>query len=119
MEFNKFREIIKKRATIDSNWDFGVEQCWNEMIALFSANIDKTIRFLEICTADEFFWMSEIFDRITEETCSKEFIAALHRAADKYHEMAKKYHIIEDIELCEGILDYKLWEREEKMKGNL
>ena len=119
MEFNEFREAIKKRASTEDNWDFGVEQCCNEMIALFSADIDKTIRFLDVCTVDEFLWMSEVFDRVTEETCSKEFITALHKTADKYAEIIKDYSIPYVIELCEGILDYKLWEREEKMKGNL
>lgn len=84
MQFNEFHEIINKRASIDDEWFTEVEKCWNDMTRIFTEDINKTILFLDVCTADEFSWLSEIFDDIAKETHSKDFIRALRKTADKY-----------------------------------
>ena len=74
------------------------------MTDVFSADIDKTIAFLNGCTADEFSWLSEIFDSIAEKTHSKEFVLALYKTADKYPEETKKYNILDFIKSAECII---------------
>ena len=62
---DEIRASISKRASTDDEWDFGVKQCWDEEIAILSRNIEDTIAFLENdCTADEFSWLSEVFDDV-------------------------------------------------------
>ena len=83
MQFVEFREIIRKRATIEDEWYTEVEKCWNEMADLFTADIEKTILFLDVCTGDEFSWMSEVFEEVSKRVLSRDFIAALRRTAMK------------------------------------
>lgn len=90
----EIRIAIQKRAATDDEWEYGVEQCDKEEIAILSRNIDDTIDFLENeCTAEEFSWLSEIFDDIVEKTQSKVLVDCLCRVANKYPEECKKYYI--------------------------
>ena len=104
MNINRFKEIINKRMSIDDENSEEVEKCWVEMADVFSADIDKTIAFLNECTADESSWLSEIFDSIAEKTHSKEFVLTLYKTADKYPEEAKKYNILDFIKSAECII---------------
>lgn len=105
MQFINFSEIIKKRAKINDESYSEVERCWEEMTDLFSADINKTILFLDVCTADEFSWLSEIFDKIAEKTHSRDFISALRKTANKYPEETKQYNIVDFIDSAEYIVD--------------
>lgn len=105
MQFVEFREIIKRRSSIDDEWYTEIEKCWQEMTDLFSSDIKKTILFLEICTADEFSWFSEIIENVAKRTHSKEFVVALRKAAKKYPEETKQYNIVDFIESAECIVD--------------
>lgn len=105
MQFVEFREMIKTRASIDDEWYTEIEKCWKEMAELFSADIYKTILFLDVCTADEFSWLSEIIEEIAKRTHSKEFVAALRKTADKYPEETKQYNVVDFIESAECIVD--------------
>ena len=75
-------EILKERIRIsqetDGNWDYGIEQCWKRAIKILTADTSKSIHyFLHECTDEEFYWLSEIFDDIAEQTPSRELIATL------------------------------------------
>ena len=88
MQFVEFREIIKKRSSIEEEWYTEIEKCWEEMTELFSADVNKTIQFLDVA----------------KRTHSKEFIAALRKTADKYPEETKQYNIVDFIESAECIV---------------
>lgn len=105
MQFVEFREIIKKRASIEDEWYTEIEKCWEEMTELFSIDINKTLQFLDVCTADEFSWLSEIVENIAKKTRSKEFVAALRKTADKYPEETKQYNILDFIKSTECIVN--------------
>lgn len=105
MMTEKFREAIKKRAGIDEESYMEIEKCWEEMVDIFSSDINKTILFINDCTEDEFSWLSEIFDRIAEKTHSKEFILTLYRVAEKYPEETAKYNIIDFIKSAECFVE--------------
>lgn len=105
MKFAEFHEIIKKRASIEEEWYTEIEKCWEEMVNIFSTNISNTILFLDVCTADEFSWLSEIFEDIAKKTHSKDFIAALRKTSDKYPEETQQYNIIDFIDSAECIVD--------------
>lgn len=102
----EIRDAIRNRASTDDEWSYGVEQCWNKEIDILSRDINATIDFLEHdCTAEEFSWLSEIFDDIAKNTHSKDFISALRRTAEKYPEETMKYHIHDFIDSAECIVD--------------
>ena len=97
--------IIEERESVDS-WDYGIEQCHKKLIALITEDIDKSIDFLDNdCTADQFSWLSEVFDEIAEITKSQAFIEALKRLAIKYPEETKEYNIESFIESAECIVE--------------
>lgn len=100
MDFSNFHEIIKRRSAIHDEWYTEVEKCWDEMIALFSQDIAN----LDVCTADEFSWLSEVFEGITEKTCCPDFVAALYRTAAKFPAEVKKYHLLAFIHSAENIV---------------
>ena len=103
---NDFTEVIKKRASVNDEWAEGVEKCWKEMTDVFSKDIETTIRFLnEECTADEFSWLSEVFDRIAEQTRSMRFIEALRTLAQKYPDETQNYNIISFIDEAQAIVE--------------
>ena len=73
--------VIKERIRIceetDDNWDYGIEQCWKKIVAIFTVDIDKSINyFLNESTDEEFYWLSETFEEIAEQTKKKAFIGA-------------------------------------------
>ena len=103
---DEIRASISKRASTDDEWDFGVKQCWDEEIAILSRNIEDTIAFLENdCTADEFSWLSEVFDDVAEKTQSRAFVDCLYKVAKKFPDECKEYHIDRVLEFAEGALN--------------
>lgn len=103
---NSFKEVIKKRASVNDEWAEGVEICWKDMTDVFSADIEASIRFLnEECSADEFSWLSEVFDRIAEQTHSMRFIETLRNLAQKYPYETQKYNIRSFIDEAQSIVE--------------
>ena len=103
------RDIIKERIRIavetQDEWDYGIEQCQKKITELFANNMSDALRFLDIeCTADEFSWLSEVFEDIAEKTQSGDFIAALRRLAEKYPEETQSYNVISFIDSAEGCI---------------
>ncbi len=99
MNFNDYKEIIQKRAEINSECYTEIEKIWDKMILLFSNNIEKTILFIKTdCTADEFAWLSEIFEEIAERTKSREFVDCLYETAKKFPKETEQYNIISFID---------------------
>lgn len=105
MNFNDYKEIIQKRSEIHSEWYTEIEKTWDEMIALFSKDIKKTILFIKTeCTGDEFVWLSEIFEEIAEQTQSKCFINCLYETAKKFPKETEQYNIISFIDDAADVL---------------
>ena len=70
-----------------------------------SNHLSETVDFIKKdCTADDFSWLSEIFDEIVEKTKSKEFIDCIKETAKKFPEECSKYNIQGSIESAEGYL---------------
>lgn len=79
----KIAEVIKERIRIceetEDNWDYGIEQCWKKYVEIMLPDIEKGIAyFLHECTDEEFYWLSEAFEEISEKAHSKDLIAAWH-----------------------------------------
>ncbi len=41
----------------------GYKKSWNEIIEVLSENEGNTIRYLENCSKEELYWISEVFGR--------------------------------------------------------
>lgn len=76
----KIAKVIKERIRIceetQDNWGDGIEQCWKKYIEIITADIEKAITyFLHECTDEEFYWLSEAFEEISEKAQNKDLIA--------------------------------------------
>ena len=101
----KYRELLKIRKDI-KEIDYDNNPIIKEMIDVLSNDIKDTINYLKNdCTAEEFIFVSELFDEIVEKTQSKEFIDCLYEVANKYPNETKKYNIINFIDNCKEYLD--------------
>ena len=80
-------EIIKRRKSLHMNDSHGIYKCWEEMTELLSENEVNTINYLDICCADDLYFVSEIFEDISVKIQSNEFIKCLRRLDMKYPEL--------------------------------
>ena len=101
-----FRKLLGERIATGDNDAYEVDKYWKLEADMLSVNISETINFLDNdCTADEFSWISEIFEDIAERTQSKEYIDCLYRVAKKFPEECAKYNIYGSIQIAEDFMD--------------
>lgn len=108
MIIGDIRAALQKRISTDDEWEYGVNQCWNEEIEILSRNINDTIAFFENeCTADEFSWLSEVFEQVAKKTQSHALVECLYRIAKKYPNECAKYHVDFVIQCADGAIEDK------------
>ena len=74
-------------------------------IELLSRNLQDTVNFLDHdCTGEQLVWMSEVFEEVSANLKSWEFIDALTRAADRFPKACSEYNIRNCIEYAIGVL---------------
>lgn len=91
------RKIIEERKKIHIEDDYGIQECWLKMIDALSENEQQTVIYLENCTKEELYYVSEIFEDISERLQSKIFIECLRKLDKKFPEMK----MTKDIDLAE------------------
>lgn len=102
----EIRAAIQKRISTDDEWTYGVSQCWSEEIEILSRSIKDTIAFLETdCTADEFSWLSEVFEQVAKRTQSRAFVDCLYSVARKYPDVCEMYHIDFVLQCADGAIE--------------
>ena len=92
--YEEFEKLVEKRKKNNGDIDYETDPVIKEMVSLMTADMSSTMGFLKNeCSEEQFVWLSEIADEITEYTKSREFIQGLRDLCDKYPETAKKYNI--------------------------
>ena len=79
------------------NDDMGIQKCWEDITDILSENEEDTIAYLNNCDKDELYWISEVFEDISENLQSQEFIECLRRLDVKFPEL----DMTKDIDLAE------------------
>ena len=101
-----YEEIIRKKEHISAEHPeyFELPPHLAE-IALLSRNLQDTVNFLDHdCTGEQLVWMSEVFEEVSANLKSWEFIDALTRAADRFPKACSEYNIRNCIEYAIGVL---------------
>ncbi|MBC1242593.1 hypothetical protein [Listeria welshimeri] len=98
---NEMDAILKKRKGLNINDDFGIEKCWNEMTVLLTQNEDETIDYLNECNEDNLYYISEIFEDISEQLQSERFITCLRKLDKKF----PKLDMTKDIDIAESYIE--------------
>ncbi|MCT7781053.1 MAG: hypothetical protein N4R28_05500, partial [Lactobacillus iners] len=94
MDVQKIREVIRRRNETHDEYDYGVEMCDKEEIQILAEDIPSTIEYLKNdCTAEEFFWISEIIDDLATEIQSREIVECYKSLMGKFPEESKRYHV--------------------------
>ncbi len=99
---DEIRAVLHQRRNTHPEWDDGIDQCWKKEVEILTRDLKDTINFFDNeCTADDLYWISEVFDELVEATQSRELIACLYRAAAKYPEESEENYIFRDIKWAE------------------
>ena len=78
MNVTDLRAELTHRIALDVNDDFGLEESWKKLTSILSENVDDTITFFnDICTDEEFFWLSEVFSDVSGVLQSEEYVQAI------------------------------------------
>jgi hypothetical protein len=96
----KMKALIDKRNKLNLNDDYGIQNCWNEMIEILVKDEKKTLHYLEHCSKGELYWISEVFEDIAGALQSKELIICLRKLDNKYPEL----EMTKDIDTAESYI---------------
>lgn len=93
----RIEKVIEQRKKLNMNDDMGIQKCWKDITDILSENEEDTIAYLDNCDKDELYWISEVFEDISENLQSQEFIECLRRLDVKFPEL----DMTKDIDLAE------------------
>lgn len=90
---DRVNQVLEERREISLNYDYGVENSWEKLTAILSENEVKTINYLMGCSKDNVYWISEVFEDISERLQSRKFIECLRVLDQKFSDLNLTYHI--------------------------
>lgn len=90
-------KIVEERKKKHIEDDYGIQECWEKMINILSVDVQQTVAYLESCTQEEVYYVSEIFEDISEKVQSKTFIECLRKLDEKFPELK----MTQDIDMAE------------------
>lgn len=79
MNEKKLQELIKRNKSIHFEDDFSQQEIWNEMYKILSNNLVETITYLDSASKDEIYYISSIYDDLSEHFKSQELIECMKR----------------------------------------
>ncbi|KIL19314.1 MULTISPECIES: hypothetical protein [Bacillus] len=98
---NALRIVLDKRKKLDLNDDYGIQKSWDEIIEILGENEERTLEYLDRCSKEDLYWISEVFEDISEVLQSKELIKCLRKLDEKYPEL----EMTQDIDLAESYIE--------------
>ena len=90
-------KIIEERKRKHIEDDYGIQECWERMVDILSVDVQQTVVYLEKCTQEELYYISETFEDISQRLQSQMFIECLRKLDEKY----PKLEMTKDIDLAE------------------
>ena len=79
MDIIKLRELIIRERELTEETDGFWDGIFNAKVAILNENLEETMAFLDTCTEEEFYWVSNAFEDISEKYKSTEFIECIKR----------------------------------------
>lgn len=98
---NKMRVILNKRKKLNLNDDYGIQSSWDEIVQVLGENEGNTLKYLENCSAEDLYWISEVFEDLAEIIQSKELINCLRKLDEKFPEL----EMTNDIDIAESFIE--------------
>lgn len=76
-DFNKIISLINWRKELENSEGIIEDYYWKPLIEILSKNEEQTIQFLKTCKDEELYWISEIFEDVSENFQSIGFVEFL------------------------------------------
>ena len=86
-------KIIEERKKMHPDEPCVVEK-WNELTQIFIQNEESTIAYLNSCSKENIYWISEIFEDISEQLQSYRFIECIEQLSIKYPDLNLEQDIL-------------------------
>ena len=93
----KMKTLIEERKSKNKNDYIGIQDCWNWIIEILSKNEKETINYLYNCSKEELYYISEVFEDISLNLNSLEYIDCLRYLDKKYPDL----EMTNDIDIAE------------------
>lgn len=81
MNAERLRELIDRYAGADADNDIESNYFWKESFKILSNNLEETIAYLDNINSGDLFYISSIFDDLSEHFQSIELIECMKRNA--------------------------------------
>jgi len=82
----RLRELAAEMARLNTECvnHPGIEAVWEKMADLLSRDVDLTCDLLKRCETDEMYWISGVFDNVSDALQSPQFIECLEELRKKH-----------------------------------
>ena len=90
-------KIIEERKKKHIEDDYGIQECWEKIVDILSVDVQQTVMYLENCTQEELYYISETFEDISQRLQSQTFIECLRKLDEKFPDL----EMTQDIDLAE------------------
>lgn len=86
IDFQKIDHILEERKDMHPD-DPRIIDKWNELIQILTQNEHSTIAYFNSCSKEKIFWLSEVFEDISEKLQSIQFIECIEKIEIKYPDL--------------------------------
>ncbi len=83
MDVKKIKELIQERNEMDPQLDIPAKQNRETLLDIFKENLYESINYLNICPSNEFYWICELFEDLSEFFKSQELIECMEYNAKR------------------------------------
>ena len=82
----KIENLINERKKLLRD-DRRINEIWDELMQIFSEDEKATIEYLNSCSESQLEWISEVFEDISENLQSEDFIDTLEKLQKKFPDL--------------------------------
>lgn len=97
---NLIDKLLVERKQKQMEDDYGIQAYWDKMVELLSKDAHQTIQYLQNCAEEDIYFISEVFEDISERLQSPEYILCLRELDKKFPNL----DMTKDIDLAEKYL---------------
>ncbi len=73
------KKLIQEKKEINPQNDILLNEKYEELLQIFKENLYESINYLNTCSSDEFYWLSELFEDLSEYFKSQELIDCMEQ----------------------------------------
>ena len=83
MNEKRLKELIEKNKIINDEDDEAQKEIWDEMLLILSKNLNETITYFDHASKNEIYYISSVWDDLSEVFKSKELIECMKNNAKR------------------------------------